>query len=390
MPTCIAPTCIALIVAGGSGQRFGAERPKQYLDLAGKPVLRRTVEAFLSHPQVTGVRVVIDATWRDAYDTSVAGLGLPDPVAGGVSRQDSVRNGLEALAADGAPDLVLIHDAARPLIDAATISAVIGALETTPGAIAAVQVADTLKRGNSGAITGTVDRDGLWRAQTPQGFHFPAILEAHRAAAGLSLTDDAAVAERAGLAVALVPSKEDNFKVTTPDDLTRATRAIMSSLWDVRTGSGFDVHRFTDGDFVTLCGLRVPHDHGLEGHSDADVGLHALTDAILGALAAGDIGSHFPPTDPRWRGADSAKFLRHAADLVAERGGVIAHADVTIICERPKVGPHRAAMAERIAQILGIEVGRVSVKATTTEQLGFTGRREGIAAQAVATIRLPG
>ncbi|KAA0576744.1 bifunctional 2-C-methyl-D-erythritol 4-phosphate cytidylyltransferase/2-C-methyl-D-erythritol 2,4-cyclodiphosphate synthase [Azospirillum sp. Sh1] len=394
MPTCIAPTCIALIVAGGSGQRFGAERPKQYLDLAGKPVLRRTVEAFLSHPQVTGVRVVIDPNWREAYDAAVAGLGLRDPVAGGASRQDSVRNGLEALAADGAPDLVLIHDAARPLIDAATIGAVIGALQTTPGAIAAVPVADTLKRGSgnggAGAIAGTVDREGLWRAQTPQGFRFPAILEAHRAAAGLSLTDDAAVAERAGLAVALVPSKEDNFKVTTPDDLTRATRAVMSSLWDVRTGSGFDVHRFTDGDFVTLCGLRVPHDHGLEGHSDADVGLHALTDAILGALAAGDIGSHFPPTDPRWRGADSAKFLRHAADLVADRGGVIAHADVTIICERPKVGPHRAAMAERIAQILGIEVGRVSVKATTTEQLGFTGRREGIAAQAVATIRLPG
>lgn len=394
MPTCIAPTCIALIVAGGSGQRFGAERPKQYLDLAGKPVLRRTVEAFLDHPQVTGVHVVIDPAWRDAYDAAVSGLGLPDPVAGGASRQDSVRNGLEALAADGAPDLVLIHDAARPLIDADTIGAVIAALDRTPGAIAAVQVADTLKRGSgnggSGAIAGTVDRDGLWRAQTPQGFRFPAILEAHRAAAGLSLTDDAAVAERAGLAVALVPSKEDNFKVTTPDDLTRATRVIMSNLWDLRTGSGFDVHRFTDGDFVTLCGLRVPHDHGLEGHSDADVGLHALTDAILGALAAGDIGSHFPPTDPRWRGADSAKFLRHAADLVAERGGVIAHADVTIICERPKVGPHRAAMAERIAQILGIEVGRVSVKATTTEQLGFTGRREGIAAQAVATIRLPG
>jgi len=390
MPTCIAPTCVALIVAGGSGQRFGAERPKQYLDLAGKPVLRRTVEAFLNHPQVTGVRVVIDPTWRDAYDAALSGLALPDPVAGGASRQDSVRNGLEALAADGAPDLVLIHDAARPLIDADTIAAVIAALDRKPGAIAAVPVADTLKRGSGDTIAGTVDRDGLWRAQTPQGFRFPDILEAHRAAAGLSLTDDAAVAERAGLAVSLVRSKEDNFKVTTPDDLTRATRAIMSSLWDVRTGSGFDVHRFTDGEFVTLCGLRVPHSHGLEGHSDADVGLHALTDAILGALAAGDIGSHFPPTDPRWRGADSAKFLRHAADLVAERGGVIAHADVTIICERPKVGPHRAAMADRIAQILGIDVGRVSVKATTTEQLGFTGRREGIAAQAVATIRLPG
>lgn len=390
MPTCIAPTCIALIVAGGSGQRFGAERPKQYLDLAGQPVLRRTVEAFLHHPQVSGVRVVIDPSWREAYDAAVAGLGLPDPVAGGASRQDSVRNGLEALAADAAPDLVLIHDAARPLIDAVTIGAVIDALDATPGAIAAVQVADTLKRGSGIVVAGTVDRKGLWRAQTPQGFRFSAIREAHRAAAGLSLTDDAAVAERAGLAVALVPSKEDNFKVTTPDDLIRATRTIMGNLWDVRTGSGFDVHRFTDGDFVTLCGLRVPHSHGLEGHSDADVGLHALTDAILGALAAGDIGSHFPPTDPRWRGADSARFLRHAADLVAERGGVIAHTDVTIICERPKVGPHRAAMAERIAQILGIEVGRVSVKATTTEQLGFTGRREGIAAQAVATIRLPG
>ncbi len=390
MPTRIAPTCIALIVAGGSGQRFGSERPKQYLDLAGKPVLRRTVEAFLRHPQVGGIRVVIDPAWRDAYDAAVAGLGLPDPVAGGASRQDSVRNGLEALAADGAPELVLIHDAARPLIDDSTIAAVIESLRDKPGAIAAVPVADTLKRGNGGTICATVDREGLWRAQTPQGFRFPAILEAHRSAAGLSLTDDAAVAERAGLAIALVPSKEDNFKVTTPDDLTRATRAIMSSLWDVRTGSGFDVHRFTDGDFVTLCGLRVPHSHGLEGHSDADVGLHALTDAILGALAAGDIGSHFPPSDPRWRGADSAKFLRHAADLVAERGGVIAHADVTIICERPKIGPHRAAMAERIAEILGIELGRVSVKATTTEELGFTGRREGIAAQAVATIRLPG
>ncbi|MBP2298443.1 bifunctional 2-C-methyl-D-erythritol 4-phosphate cytidylyltransferase/2-C-methyl-D-erythritol 2,4-cyclodiphosphate synthase [Azospirillum picis] len=388
------PTCIALIVAGGSGQRFGAERPKQYLALAGKPVLRRTVEAFLHHPQVTAVRVVIDPSWREAYETAVAGLGLPGPVAGGASRQDSVRNGLEAIAADGPADLVLIHDAARPLVDAGTIDRVIGALDTMAGAIAAVPVADTLKRAGAGAgpavVADTVDREGLWRAQTPQGFRFPDILAAHRAAAGLSLTDDAAVAERAGLAVALVPAKEENFKVTTPDDLARAERSLMSALWDVRTGSGFDVHRFTDGSFVTLCGLQVPHDQGLEGHSDADVGLHALTDAILGALADGDIGSHFPPSDPKWRGADSAKFLRHAADLVAARGGVIAHADVTIICERPKVGPHRAAMTERIAQILGIGPGRVSVKATTTEQLGFTGRREGIAAQAVATVRLPG
>lgn len=391
MPASAPLPCIALIVAGGSGQRFGAERPKQYLDLLGTPILRRTVDAFLNHPRITGVQVVIDPTWRAQYDRAVAGLTLPEPVTGGATRQESVRNGLEALAALAVPPTrVLIHDAARPLTDAATIGAVIDALDETPGAIAAVPVADTLKRGAQGLVEGTVDRDGLWRAQTPQGFRFADILGAHRSAAGLALTDDAAVAEQAGLPVRLIPATEDNFKVTTPDDLTRAARVLMAGLGDIRTGTGFDVHRFTEGDFVTLCGLRVPHDQGLDGHSDADVGLHALTDALLGALAAGDIGSHFPPSDPRWRGADSARFLRHAADLVAKRGGIIAHADVTIICERPKVGPHRAAMAARIADILGIAEDRVSVKATTTERLGFTGRGEGIAAQAVATIRLPG
>ncbi|AWJ87581.1 bifunctional 2-C-methyl-D-erythritol 4-phosphate cytidylyltransferase/2-C-methyl-D-erythritol 2,4-cyclodiphosphate synthase (plasmid) [Azospirillum sp. TSH58] len=392
-----ASSCIALIVAAGTGQRFGAERPKQYLDLAGQPVLLRTVEAFRRHPKVSAVRVVINPAFRDLYDAAVAGLDLPEPVAGGASRQDSVRNGLEALA-ESAPDLVLIHDAARPLIDADTIDAVIAALDHSPAALAAVPVADTLKRGNGGLggglggglVTGTVDRSGLWRAQTPQGFRFPDILAAHRAAAGLELTDDAAVAERAGLPVALVPAREENFKVTTPDDLTRAARALDSALSDIRTGSGFDVHRFAEGDHVTLCGVRVPHTHRLDGHSDADVGLHALTDAILGALCAGDIGSHFPPSDPQWRGADSALFLKHAAELVTARGGRIAHVDVTIICERPKVGPHREAMTARVAEILGMPVDRVSVKATTTERLGFTGRGEGIAAQAVATVRLPG
>lgn len=386
-------SCIALIVAAGTGQRFGAEQPKQYLDLAGQPVLRRTVEAFRRHPKVSAVRVVINPAFRDLYDAAVAGLDLPEPVAGGASRQDSVRNGLEALA-DSAPDAVLIHDAARPLIDAATIDAVIAALDQHPAALAAVPVADTLKRGDGGLggglVTGTVDRSGLWRAQTPQGFRFPEILAAHRAAAGLELTDDAAVAERAGLPVALVPAREENFKVTTPDDLTRAARALDSALSDIRTGMGFDVHRFAEGDHVTLCGVRVPHTHRLDGHSDADVGLHALTDAILGALCAGDIGSHFPPSDPQWRGADSALFLKHAAELVTARGGRIAHVDITIICERPKVGPHREAMTARVAEILGMPADRVSVKATTTERLGFTGRGEGIAAQAVATIRLPG
>ncbi|AWK87048.1 bifunctional 2-C-methyl-D-erythritol 4-phosphate cytidylyltransferase/2-C-methyl-D-erythritol 2,4-cyclodiphosphate synthase [Azospirillum thermophilum] len=383
------PSCAALIVAGGSGRRFGGERPKQYCDLLGKPVLRRTVEAFLAHAGITAVHVVIDPACRDLYDAAVEGLDLPEPVAGGGARQDSVRHGLEALAA-APPDLVLIHDAARPLVDAQTIGAVIDALARHPGAIAAVPVADTLQRGENGLVAGLVERAGLWRAQTPQGFRFADILAAHRAAAGQELTDDAAVAERAGLPVALVPSKEENFKVTTPDDLTRAARLIATTLGDIRTGTGFDVHRFAEGDFVTLCGVRVPHDRKLDGHSDADVGLHALTDAILGALGSGDIGSHFPPSDPQWRGADSARFLRHAADLVARRGGVIAHVDVTVICERPKVGPHREAMVARVAEILGIASDRVSVKATTTERLGFTGRGEGIAAQAVATVRLPG
>lgn len=387
-------TCVALIVAAGTGQRFGAERPKQYLPLAGRPVLRRTVEAFLAHPRVTAVHVVIGSDFRDLYDDAVAGLPLPQPVIGGAARQDSVRNGLEALAAAGAPDLVLIHDAARPLVDADTIGAVIDALAEHEGALAAVPVADTLKRADGGFVGATVDRAGLWRALTPQGFRFAAIRAAHRAAAGLALTDDAAVAERAGMAVALVRSKEENFKVTTPDDLERAERLLaaggFAGLGDVRTGTGFDVHRFAEGDHVWLCGVAVPHTQRLDGHSDADVALHALTDAILGALGAGDIGSHFPPSDPQWKGADSALFLRHAVDLVGQRGGRIAHADVTIICERPKIGPHRPAMVARLAELLGIAPDRVSVKATTTEKLGFTGRGEGIAAQAVATIRLPG
>jgi len=384
------PSCIALIVAGGRGARFGTDLPKQYLPLAGIPILRRTVEAFLHHPQVTGVRVVIGPDQADLYRAALDGLPLPPPIPGGTERQDSVRHGLEALAAEGAPDYVLIHDAARPLVDAATISRVIGALAEAPGAIAATPLADTLKReAADGHVGATVDRAGLWRARTPQGFRFADILAAHRAAAGMALTDDAAVLEQAGLPVRLVPSNPDNLKVTHPYDLARAERLILADLTDIRTGTGFDVHAFADGDHVWLCGVKVPHSHTLAGHSDADVGLHALTDAILGAIGAGDIGQHFPPSDPQWKGADSAMFLAHAAGLVRQRGGVIAHVDVTIICERPKVGPHRPAMVARMAAILGITSDRVSVKATTTEQLGFTGRREGIAAQAVATVRLP-
>ena len=285
---------------------------------------------------------------------------------------------------------MLIHDAARPLIDADTISAVRAKLDEVPAAIAAVPVTDTLKRGDAdGMIAGTVERAGLWRAQTPQGFRFPDILKAHRDLAGAELTDDAAVAENAGLGVALVQGNADNLKVTNQDDMARAALTMSAALPDVRTGLGFDVHRFAPGDHVVLCGVKVPYEARLDGHSDADVGLHALTDAILGALAAGDIGSHFPPSDPQWRGADSALFLRHAVGMVRERGGVIAHVDVTLICERPKIGPHREAMVARMAELLDLAPDRVSVKATTTERLGFTGRGEGIAAQAVATIRLP-
>lgn len=386
------PTCTALIVAAGRGLRFGGDLPKQYLALAGQPILRRTVEAFLHHPAITGVRVVIDPAFRDLYDKAVEGLDLAPPIAGGPTRQDSVLNGLEAMAGHP-PDLVLIHDAARPLVDAQAISDVIAALETGPAAIAATPLADTLKRGTvaGGAIVsaGTVDRTALWRALTPQGFRFADILPAHRRAAGLNLTDDAAVAEAAGLPVTLVPCDQDNLKVTNQDDLARAEKLFLARLGDVRTGTGFDVHKFAPGDQVWLCGVSVPHDATLDGHSDADVALHALTDAILGAISAGDIGLHFPPSDAKWKGADSAQFLRHAADLVAEKGGVIAHVDITIICERPKVGPHREAMVARVADILGLNQARVSVKATTTEGLGFTGRREGIAAQAAATVRLP-
>ncbi len=390
-------TCVALIVAAGSGERFGGEVPKQYLLLDGRPLLRHAIEAFLHHPSVSGVQVVYQPAHRDLYDAATEGLGLPEPVPGGATRQDSGRLGLERLtqAPQGPPDTVLIHDAARPLVDAGTISRVLAALERVPAAIAAVQVIDTLKRGEDGLAVGTVDRTGLWRAQTPQGFQFPSILEAHRRLAGAGLTDDAAVAERAGLPVALVPGSPDNIKVTTPDDLERAHRLIgragnaAATLTDVRVGMGFDVHRFAEGQGVVLCGVPIPHSHRLEGHSDADVALHALTDAILGAIGAGDIGSHFPPSDPQWRGVDSAVFLTHAVALVAARGGAINHVDVTVICERPKVGPHRVAMVARLAALLGVSSDRVSVKATTTEKLGFTGREEGIAAQAVATVRLP-
>jgi 2-C-methyl-D-erythritol 4-phosphate cytidylyltransferase / 2-C-methyl-D-erythritol 2,4-cyclodiphosphate synthase len=378
----------AVIVAAGRGARFGGALPKQYLPLGGATVLRHAVAAFAVHPLVAGVQVVIREEDRAIFDAATAGLAVLPPVAGGAERQDSVRLGLEALACH-APDRVLIHDGARPFADKALIDRVLAGLASAPAVIPAVPLGDTVKRVIDGRIAETVDRAQLYRAQTPQGFDFPTILAAHRAASGRILTDDAAVAEAAGIAPLVVAGSEDNLKITTAHDLATAERLLAARLGDIRVGQGFDVHGFGPGDHVMVCGLAVPHEAALVGHSDADVGLHALTDAVLGAIGAGDIGQHFPPSHPRWRGAASDTFLRHAAALVRDRGGVIAAVDVTVICERPKIGPHRAAMVERVAAILGLAPGRVSVKATTTDRLGFTGRGEGIAAQAVATVRLP-
>jgi 2-C-methyl-D-erythritol 4-phosphate cytidylyltransferase/2-C-methyl-D-erythritol 2,4-cyclodiphosphate synthase len=381
------PRIACVLVAAGSGQRFGAEIAKQFLPCAGRPVMRHAAET-LTRAEVM-IQPVGDAA---AIGAALAGLAHRPPVPGGATRQESVRAGLEALAAavldGGPPDIVLVHDAARPFIPPGTIEALVAALAAHGGAIPAAPVADTLKRGDGGVVTATVDRTGLFRAQTPQGFRFGLLLDLHRAA-DTGATDDASVLEAAGHAVALVPGHEDNIKITWPEDLARMER-ILSPMLMPRVGTGFDVHVLAEGRRLVLCGVEVAHDRGLSGHSDADVGIHALCDAIYGALAEGDIGRHFPPSDMTYKDMDSAIFLRHAAGLVAARGGRIANVDVTLICERPKIAPHAGAMMARLAELLGVEVGRVSVKATTTERLGFTGRMEGIAAQAVATVLLPG
>jgi len=378
----------ALVVAAGQGSRFGGTLPKQYLPLGSARVLRHAVAALAEHPRVANVLVTIRPEDRALFSSAVAGLRVLPPVAGGATRQDSVRLGLEALASYR-PDRVLIHDGARPFPDPRLIDRVIDALDRTVAAVPCVPLRDTIKRVEDGTIRKTIDRSALWRAQTPQGFHYGTILAAHRAAIGRNLPDDGAVAELADVHPVIVEGSENNLKVTTPEDLAVAERLIVLRQGDVRVGQGFDVHPFAPGDHLWICGIKIPHGMSLAGHSDADAGLHALTDAILGAIGAGDIGMHFPPGDARWQGAASDQFLRHAADLVRARGGAVAAVDVTIICERPKIGPHRIAMIERVAAILGIVPGRVSIKATTTEKLGFTGRAEGIAAQAVATIRLP-
>lgn len=391
-------TIAAVILAAGRGSRAAAAAgvPKQYARIGGETILARTVRAFAEHPEIDLVQVVIHP---DDADACAAAIGTPAgkvlaPVHGGATRQASGLRGLEALK-DHRPRGVLIHDAARPFVSDAILTSVIAALQQTAGAIPGLAVTDTLKRTNGdGTIAGTVERAGLWRAQTPQAFRYDDVLAAHRKAAGAGIdtfTDDAALAEWAGLPVAVVAGSDRNTKITTPEDLEMAEQALkrgIAPLVDVRTGSGFDVHRFDAGDHVWLCGVRIPHTHKLEGHSDADVALHALTDALLGAIGDGDIGQHFPPSDMQWKGAASHIFVADAVRRVHARGGRITNVDVTILCEAPRVGPHRDAMCAAIAAMLGIERDRVNVKATTTEKLGFTGRREGIAAMATATVIL--
>ncbi len=389
-------TTVAVIVAAGRGARVraGGDLPKQYRTLAGMPVLAHSMRALAEHPGIDAVEVVIHADDRSHYEAAARPYAarLLHPVLGGATRQESVRLGLEALC-ERAPDRVLIHDAARPFLTSDLIGRLLAALDATPAAIAAEPVADTLKRSApDSTIAATVDRANLWRAQTPQAFRFEPILAAHRQAAKegqREFTDDAGLAEWAGLAVKLVSSSSTNMKLTTAEDLALAERLLSPPPLEPRTGSGFDVHAFAPGDHVWLCGLKIAHTHTLLGHSDADVGLHALTDAILGAIGDGDIGQHFPPSDPKWRGAPSRLFLEDAVARVRAVGGRIANVDVTLLCEAPKVGPHRTGMRQAMAAILQIDVARVGVKATTTEGLGFVGRREGIAALASATVLLP-
>jgi 2-C-methyl-D-erythritol 4-phosphate cytidylyltransferase / 2-C-methyl-D-erythritol 2,4-cyclodiphosphate synthase len=390
MPT--SPRTAAILVAAGRGLRAGSGGPKQYRVIGGQTVIFRAMEPFCCHPQVFAVQPVLNPDDTAVFNEAVSALRYQPPAHGGATRQASVHAGLEALASVK-PDVVLIHDAARPFVSAALISRAIEAALRTGAAIPAMPIADTVKQvSESGDVEATPERARLRIAQTPQAFRYDVILDAHRRAAreGRSdFTDDAAIAEWAGLTVATFEGDAANMKLTTSEDFVREEARLASLLGDIRTGTGYDVHAFGDGDHLMICGVRVPHTRGFLAHSDGDVGLHALVDAILGALADGDIGSHFPPSDARWKGAPSDQFLKYAIERVTQRGGRVANLEVTMICERPKIGPLRDTMRARIANISGVDISRVAVKATTSERLGFTGREEGIAATASATIRLP-
>ncbi|OUS13428.1 bifunctional 2-C-methyl-D-erythritol 4-phosphate cytidylyltransferase/2-C-methyl-D-erythritol 2,4-cyclodiphosphate synthase [Rhodospirillales bacterium 47_12_T64] len=389
------PGTWAIIVAAGRGSRLGGETPKQYLHLGKHSILTHTLRKFATHSKVDGIMVVIHPDDSPLFQDNCA--AFTDRVLiqhGGDTRQESVRNGLLALQ-DQSPDCVLIHDAARPFVSDEVISNLVNVANEGTAAIAASPVVDSLKYAPDTTIEKNIERAGLWHAQTPQAFPYSMIVEAHLSVTDQeNHTDDAAVAEACGNSITLIHSDRSNFKITTNEDLELAKNMILNPqnnriIMESRTGLGYDVHCFEDGDHVTLCGVNIPHTRKLKGHSDADVGLHALTDAILGALCEGDIGTHFPPSDPQWKGAKSDQFLEFARDLVIKRGGKIIHVDVTLVCERPKIGPHRDSMVTRMSEILDISSSRVSIKATTSERLGFTGREEGIAAQAVATIQIP-
>lgn len=378
-------TVIALIVAAGSGSRTGLDYPKQYLSLGQKTVLTQTVKNFQAHLNIDHVQVIINPKDEDLYNKAVDGLTLLPWIAGDETRQGSVRNGLEGISHLN-PSKVLIHDAARPFFTSDLIDRCLAALEHHDAVLPAMPATDTLKEVDGFLVSKTLDRSRIVAAQTPQCFSYEAILKAHRDHADVQVTDDIALAERVNIPVQWVEGEAANIKITTPDDIQRITKQMLT---DIRTGLGYDVHAFADNRDMWLGGVKIPYEKGLKGHSDADVALHALTDAILGAIGAGDIGTHFPPSDDQWKGVSSDRFLAHAGSLVTDLGGRISNLDLTIICEAPKIGPHRAAMKARIAEILDLDADRVSIKGTTTEKLGFTGRREGIAAQAIATVRLP-
>jgi len=378
-------TTVALIVAAGSGSRTGLDFPKQYLKLGDEMMLSKTIRAFYDHPAVDQVQVVINPNDLDLYREAVHKFRLPHWIAGGATRQKSVYQGLEACERF-APTRVLIHDAARPFVSADLIDRCLEAVEKYRAVLPALPVVDTLKSIRDDEVTDTLDRSKIVAAQTPQCFDYEAILGAHRIYDSQDVTDDVALAELAGIPVHWVRGSQHNIKITTHEDIAMINQR---SLTDIRTGLGFDVHKFDENRDLWLGGVKIPHDKGLAGHSDADVALHAITDAVLGAIGDGDIGTHFPPSNEKWKGASSDRFLDYAAELVANRGGMISHIDLTLICEAPKIGPHRDKIRSRIAEILDIAVNRVSVKGTTTEKLGFTGRGEGIAAQAIATVKLP-
>jgi 2-C-methyl-D-erythritol 4-phosphate cytidylyltransferase / 2-C-methyl-D-erythritol 2,4-cyclodiphosphate synthase len=387
---------VAVIVAGGSGLRAGGGLPKQYQLVGGKPVIRWTLEAFLNHPMISAVQTVIGIGHEALFSAATDGLErLLTPVSGGGSRQDSCRAGLEACTGL-VPAKVLIHDAARPFLSSDLISSVINELDHAPAVIPGLPVADTMKFAPSGIIEKTVDRASLWFVQTPQGFQFDRILGAHRRALAdgmTSFTDDAAVAEYAGMKVQIVAGEQKNRKLTTSHDIHEADREHSTHRYenfpDVRMGQGIDFHVFEKGNAVTLCGVKIPHTHKLKGHSDADVALHALTDAILGSIGEADIGQHFPPSDKQWKGAPSSIFVAKAMELLKARGGMLANVDITILAEAPRVGPHLAAMKEALHGMLGISIDRIGIKATTTEKMGAIGRKEGMSASAIATVRLP-